>query len=139
MSALHRSATTWTLVAVALGLGCSQNDEERRFEALAQTCAGLGGGTVTYTAAQEALSGSYPAGPFCSTSLPAMPDGDRCGAAAPGREVCQVFRVWFSSDSKACPSGHCTCELRLLRSALDAHGMSAPVCGARFDKEGAVP
>jgi hypothetical protein len=132
-------ALALALAAVTAAAACSQTEEERRFEALARTCAGLGSGATSYADAQAVLSGSYPAGPFCSTALAAMPEGDGCGAAAPGREVCQVFRVWFSSDSRACPNGRCTCELRLLRSALDASGEGAPVCGARFDKEGAEP
>jgi hypothetical protein len=127
------------LALAVLAGACAKNDEERRFEALAGTCAGLGSGTTTYLAAKVALSGSYPAGPFCSAALAAMPEGDGCGAAAPGREICQVLQVWFSTDSKACPNGHCTCELRLLRSALDAQGQDAAVCGARFDREGAEP
>jgi hypothetical protein len=122
-----------------LSAGCPRNDEERRFEALARTCAELGTGTTGYAAAQGALSGSYPAGPFCAAALAAMPGGDGCGEAAPGREVCQVFRVWFSADAKACPTGHCACELRVLRAELEARGDAAAVCGARFDREGGIP
>ncbi len=137
----------WPLVAAALtGLAalaalaaCSKNDEERRFDDLARACAALGTGGTTFGSAEAALTGSYPAGPFCVTALPAMAQGDGCGDAAPGREVCQVFAVWFSSDARACPNGRCTCELRVLRSAFDAHGDGATVCGARFDRSGELP
>jgi hypothetical protein len=132
-------ASVLTLVVALMGeTACARNDEERRFEALARTCAGLGAG-ATYAAAQGALAGSYPAGPFCSEALAAMPQGDGCGAAAPGREVCQVLHVWFSADGKACPKGRCACELRLLRSELDAQHEAASVCGARFDRAGDLP
>lgn len=130
---------TLALAIASGGLACSKNDEERRFEGLARACAALGTGGTTYADAQAALSGAYPAGPFCSTALAAMPEGDGCGAAAPGREVCQVFAVWFSSDARACPQGRCACELRVLRSAFAASEAGAAVCGARFDRSGDVP
>lgn len=97
---------------------------------LAARCAGLLG--ATYAEAQEALSGGSPLGPRCWAALAPLPDGDSCGAATAGDEVCQVIYAWFSADPGECPGGACTCELRLRRSALEAQRGQADICAARF-------
>jgi len=99
-------------------------------EELAARCASLLG--ATYAEAQQTLDGGYPMGPRCSAALAPLPDGDSCGAATAGDEVCQVIYAWFSADPGECPGGACTCELRLRRSALEAQQGRAVICAARF-------
>jgi hypothetical protein len=116
--------------AFLAGAACGPTSEERVMDTLAARCARLRG--AAYAQAQETLAGGYPVGPRCSAALAPLPDGDSCGAATAGDEVCQVIYAWFSADPGACPGGACTCELRLRRNALEAQQGLAEVCAARF-------
>lgn len=117
--------------AAALALGaCGTSSEQKAFDQLSATCRAQVG--ATYASAAAALQGGVPVGPLCSATLLAMPEGDSCGAASAGNEVCQVLYYWFSADPGVCQGGACACELRLLKSTLDAQQGAAPVCAAQF-------
>lgn len=125
-------ASLLALSAAALlaGAACGPTSEEHVMAEIAARCARQRG--ASYGDAQSALAGGYPVGPLCAASLAPLPDGDSCGAATAGDEVCQVIYAWFSADPGECPGGVCTCELRLRRSELEARQGRAPICAARF-------
>ncbi len=117
--------------AALLALGaCGSSSEQKAFDQLASTCTAQVG--ATYASAAAALQGGYPVGPLCSATLLPISSADTCGAASAESEVCQVLYYWFSQDPSACQGGYCVCELRLLKSTLDAQQGAAPVCAARF-------
>ncbi len=117
--------------AALLALGaCGSSPEEKAFDQLAATCTRQVGATEQSAAA--ALQGGYPVGPLCSATLLPMSSTDACGAASAQNEICQVLYDWFSQDPSVCQGGDCVCELRILKSALDAQQGSAPICAARF-------
>jgi hypothetical protein len=119
------------LGAAAAGLAaCGASAEEKTFDALSAKCNAQLGQTASSAAA--ALQGGYPVGPLCSTTLLPMSPTDACGAASTANEVCQLLYYWFSADPAVCQGGACVCELRLLKSTLDAQNGSAPICAARF-------
>ncbi len=109
---------------------CGSSPEEKAFDQIAATCAHQVG--ATYAAATAALQGGYPVGPLCSATLLPMSSTDACGAASAESEVCQVLYYWFSVDPSVCQGGSCVCELRILKSTLDAQQGAAPICAARF-------
>lgn len=123
-------ALAFAAAALLGGAACGPTTEERVMDGLAARCAEQHG--VSYGEAQAALRGGYPVGPLCSAALAPLADGDSCGAAAAGDEVCQVFYEWFSTDPGECPGGACSCELRLRRAELEARQGLATICAARF-------
>lgn len=128
---LATPSTQAQLAAAALALAaCGRSPEEKTAEDLSARCQAQVG--ATYAVAAQALQGGYPVGPLCSETLLPISDADACGAASPGNEVCQVLYYWFSADPAACQGGYCVCELRVLRSSLDAMQRAAAICAARF-------
>jgi len=109
---------------------CGSSPEQKAFDHLSATCAAQAG--ASYAAAAASLQGGYPVGPLCSATLLPIAESDACGAASAGNEVCQVLYYWFSADPGVCQGGACVCELRILKTNLDAQQGAAPICAARF-------
>jgi len=119
------------LLAAAALAGCGgSSDDVSLMGELQATCERQLG--ATYENAEASLLGGYPLGPRCLASLSPLPSNDECGSASAQVEVCQVIYHWFSADPAACQGGSCTCELRVLKSALDAQQGAATVCAALF-------
>jgi hypothetical protein len=129
---LHAQLTPALFAAAVLVLGAcgGSSPEQKTFDELSARCTAQLG--ASYSMASAALQGGYPVGPLCSAALEPTSQSDACGAASAEREVCQVLFYWFSADPAVCQGGACVCELRLLRSELDAQQGAAPICAARF-------